>query len=65
MAVAVPVWPDPLPDPADEPFLAVAGATGSRLITGNLRHFPTRLRRGVMVRTPREFLDDFRKSSST
>lgn len=53
-------WPVPLPDPDDEPFLSVAGATGSVLVTGNLRHFPARIRRGVPVRTPRQFVDQLR-----
>jgi uncharacterized protein len=57
---AVPPWPEPVPDPEDEPFLAVAGATGSVLVTGNLRHFPRRLRRGVEVRSPRQLFDELR-----
>jgi putative PIN family toxin of toxin-antitoxin system len=57
---AVPPWPEPMPDPEDEPFLAVAGATGSVLVTGNLRHFPRRLRRGVEVRSPRQLFDELR-----
>jgi putative PIN family toxin of toxin-antitoxin system len=57
---AVPPRPEPLPDPDDEPFLAVAGATGSVLVTGNLRHFPRRLRRGVAVRSPRQLFDELR-----
>jgi len=40
--VAVSPWPVDLPDPNDAPFLAVAAATGSTLVTGNLRHFPVR-----------------------
>jgi putative PIN family toxin of toxin-antitoxin system len=50
-------WPVPLPDQDDAPFLAVAAASGSLLVTGNLRHFPVRARAGVEVLTPREFLD--------
>lgn len=59
-AVAAPPIPVPLPDPDDEPFLAVASATGSVLVTGNPRHFPVRCRGDVVVRTPREFLEDMR-----
>lgn len=59
-AAAVPPCPEPLPDPDDEPFLAVASATGSILVTGNVRHFPARCRKGVPVRTPREFIDSLR-----
>lgn len=54
---APPPWPVALPDPDDEPFLAVAAATGSVLVTGNLRHFPVATRRGVAVVTPRELVD--------
>ena len=54
---AVPRWPVSLPDPGDEPFLAVAGATGCVLVTGNVRHFPAEVRRGVEVRTPRQFVE--------
>ena len=46
-AAAVPPNPVPLPDLNDERFLAVAAATGSVLVTGNLRHFPARCRGGV------------------
>ena len=60
---AVPRWPDPLPDPDDEPFLATAGATASILITGNLRHFPVRLRHGVDVRSPRQFVEQQRSGA--
>jgi putative PIN family toxin of toxin-antitoxin system len=56
-------WPGPLPDPDDEPFLAVAAATGSILVTGNLRHFPARCRRGVSVLTPRELVVRLRRQN--
>ena len=53
--------PGRLPDPADEPFLEVAVAAGAEfLVTGNLRHFPARLRHGVAVVSPRAFLDALR-----
>lgn len=51
-----------LPDHDDEPFLAVAAATGSVLVTGNLKHFPVRCRGGVTVRTPREFFEEMRRA---
>lgn len=53
-------WPAPLPDPDDEPFLAVAAAAESVLVTGNLRHFPVSIRRGVVVRTPRQLVEELR-----
>ncbi len=59
---AAPPWRLSLPDPDDEPFLAVAAATGSVLVTGNLRHFPARSRRGVAVLTPRELVDRLRSA---
>jgi len=59
---AAPPWPAPLPDRDDEPFLAVALASSSVLVTGNLRHFPLRARGGVTVFSPREFVDRLRLS---
>jgi len=47
----------PLPDPDDQPFLEVAlSSRAVFLITGNIRHFPSRWRHGVQVVSPREFL---------
>ena len=55
--------PERLPDPSDEAFLEVAVAAGAEfLVTGNLRHFPARLRHGVAVVSPRVFLDALRAS---
>ena len=45
-----------LPDISDLPFLEVAHASEAVLVTGNIRHFPKRLRKGVIVLTPRQFL---------
>jgi predicted nucleic acid-binding protein len=55
----VPPWPEPLPDPDDAPFLAVAAWVGCPLVTGNLRHFPAKARGGVTVLTPRQLIDNF------
>lgn len=53
--------PDRLPDAADEPSLEVAVAAAANvLVTGNLRHFPPGLRRGVAVVSSRAFLDRLR-----
>ena len=53
-----------LPDPDDEPFLAVAlSAPADFLITGNLIHFPSSKRRGCAVVSPAEFMEYWRKSS--
>jgi putative PIN family toxin of toxin-antitoxin system len=58
---AAPPWPVALPDPDDEPFLAVAAASRSVLVTGNIRHFPVSVRRGVVVLTPRELRERMRR----
>jgi len=60
---AIPL-PVQLPDPDDAAFLEVAAASGSILITGNTRHFPTNARTGVSVMTPAEFLELLRSSGS-
>lgn len=53
-----------LPDPEDAAFLEVAIACGSNtsLITGSIGHFPPEVRQGCRVCTPREWLDEWRKS---
>ena len=51
-----------VPHLADLPFLEVATATDSILITGNKRHFPKRCCGSVIVLSPREFLDLFHRS---
>ncbi|MBS1237829.1 MAG: nucleic acid-binding protein contains domain-like protein [Deltaproteobacteria bacterium] len=58
---AVPL-PAELPDPEDLPFLEVAASAGAILVTGNARHYPKRSRGGVMVLSPREFLELLRRS---
>jgi putative PIN family toxin of toxin-antitoxin system len=61
-AVAASPLPEPLPDPDDEPFLAVAIAGRvACLVTGNGAHFPARLRQGVTLFSPREFLTHYRR----
>ncbi len=61
---APPPWPHALPDRDDEPFLAVAAAAESVLVTGNLRHFPIASRRTVTVLTPREFVDRIKEGKT-
>ena len=51
-----------LPDPKDLLFLEVATTAEAILVTGNLRHFPKRACKGVIVVSPREFLNLFRQS---
>jgi len=50
-----------LPDPDDEVFLEVALAGKARcLVTGNLKHYPKRLRQGVLILPPPELLEIYR-----
>ncbi len=50
-----------LPDESDEPFLEVALAGGAAyLVTGNLKHYPHHLRQGVVVVSPKEFVEHYR-----
>ena len=51
-----PPWPRVGPDPDDLVFLALAKATRAVLVTGNLRHFPARIRMGVPVISPATYL---------
>ena len=47
-----------LPDAADGKFLEVAiDGAADFLVTGNLRHFPPRFRRGIRVVSPRQWSD--------
>ncbi|MCE5276396.1 MAG: putative toxin-antitoxin system toxin component, PIN family [Planctomycetaceae bacterium] len=56
-SIISPPWPLALPDPDDAMFLEVAAAADAMcLITGNLRHFPARVRGSVRVLSPAEFL---------
>jgi|SRR5579859_2634958 len=49
-------WPLSMPHPEDATFLALADAAGAWLVTGNLRHFPASVRRGVTVLSPADYL---------
>ena len=47
-----------LPDPDDAMFLEVASAGGAEyVVTGNIRHFPTDVRHGIPVVSPRDFIE--------
>ena len=52
-----------LPDVDDLPWLEVAVAEGVPLVTGNIRTYPKRLRCGVEVLSPRQFLDRLRRET--
>jgi hypothetical protein len=45
-----------LPDPEGGVFLALAGATGAALVTGNLKHFLPEARQGIEVYSPQAYL---------
>lgn len=51
-----------LPDPDDACFAECAATAGVPLITGNLRHFPEKIRRRITVQTPLQFLEIFHQA---
>jgi uncharacterized protein len=56
-----PMTPLDLPDPDDEPFLAVAlAAAADYLVTGNISDYPPAKRRTASVTTPAEFISLWR-----
>jgi putative PIN family toxin of toxin-antitoxin system len=56
--------PKNLPDTDDEAFLEIAIAGKAYcLVTGNIKHYPIHLRQGMLVLSPAEFLEKFRKKS--
>jgi putative PIN family toxin of toxin-antitoxin system len=65
-ALGTPVASEPLParlpDEDDLPFLEVAfSGRAQALITGNTKHYPARSRQGVVVLSPADFLEFFRR----
>jgi putative PIN family toxin of toxin-antitoxin system len=51
-----------LPDPDDEPFLAVAlAASADFLVTGNLSDYPPNKRRGCVIVSPAAFMEGWRR----
>jgi hypothetical protein len=53
--------PIALPYSADSVFLALAHASGGWLVTGNGKHFPKSVRRGVSVISPAEYLAELER----
>ena len=53
-------WPHPIPDPKDATFLGLARTAGAWLVTGNLKHFPEKVRTGVIVLSPSDYLAHLR-----
>ena len=50
-----------LPDRDDEPFLEVAvSGRAEALITGNLKHYPRKARKGAVVLSPGEFVERYK-----
>ena len=61
LRVLAPPLRNKLPDPDDQPFLEVGiAASADYLVTGNRKHFPAELCRGIAVVNPHEFLDAIR-----
>ena len=54
-AVTAPPLTVEMPDAHDVPFLEVAAATDSVLVTGNARHYPAAARGTATVQSPAEF----------
>jgi putative PIN family toxin of toxin-antitoxin system len=52
-----------LRDPDDAPFLECARAGGVAIVTGNLRHFPKSIARGVRVLTPAQFVAECERAA--
>ncbi len=48
-----------MPDGGDTPFLEIALSEEVPLITGNLKHYPKRLRRNCIVLSPKQFINEF------
>ena len=64
-ATADPVVAQPLlavlPDPDDRPFLEVASQAHAVVVTGNHKHYPTRVCGKVRVLSPAELIEALRK----
>jgi putative PIN family toxin of toxin-antitoxin system len=61
-AVATSPLAHSLPDPDDETFLETTIASQAAcLVTGNQNHFPAGLCHGIMIYSPREFLNFYKK----
>jgi uncharacterized protein len=55
-----------LPDPDDETFLETTMASQAAcLVTGNQNHFPAELCHGIIIYSPRQFLNFYKKQKKT
>ena len=52
-----------LPDEGDVPFLEIALSENVPLVTGNLKHYPKRVRKGCIVLSPRQFINEYLQDS--
>lgn len=60
--VSVTPFIENLPDPDDKPCLEVAiGGHADYLITFNIRHFPEKVQKGIIILTPPDFLKKIRR----
>jgi len=48
-----------MPDEGDVPFLEIALSESVPLVTGNLKHYPKRVRKGCIVLSPRQFVNKY------
>jgi len=48
-----------MPDEGDVPFLEIALSENAPLVTGNLKHYPRRVRKGCIVLSPRQFINEY------
>lgn len=48
-----------MPDRGDTPFIEMAITEDVPLVTGNIRHFPERIRKGCVVVSPTHFLKNY------
>ena len=47
-----------MPDKGDIPFLEIALSESIPLVTGNLKHYPKRVRKDCIVLSPRQFINE-------
>ncbi|MDY6844966.1 MAG: putative toxin-antitoxin system toxin component, PIN family [Thermodesulfobacteriota bacterium] len=48
-----------MPDKGDISFLEIALSENVPLVTGNLKHYPKRVRKGCIVLSPRQFMNEY------
>jgi len=48
-----------MPDEGDVPFLEIALSENVPLVTGNLKHYPKRVRKGCIVLSPRQVINEY------